>query len=153
MNKVGLGSIIKLAKEHITRRNIALFLLLNFIISNVLMSLPQTNCSADCCEEFEMKLCENVEELSCCEKNNLFNTNYDQLTGEVKNNSCELEYSSYDKPSFIVPKVVNPQIEFSVVHNIIVDFQQILEYNFAESHNQFMCETPPIYKTISTYLI
>ena len=72
---------------------------------------------------------------------------------EIAENSCDFELNTIDNLTFVIPKTVDPKIEFVEISNITLDFEQTYRNSFILSQNILPDISPPIYLTVSSFLI
>jgi hypothetical protein len=138
--------------SQITRKRISVFLLLDFIVSTFLVALPQSRCNGMCSLEQKTHQCSEMVEMTCCDMMDM-NDNSFACGMEVTENSCDFELNTIDTFTFVIPKTVDSKIILTEISSINFDVDQNISNEFILSQNVIPDVSPPIYITVSSFLI
>ena len=139
--------------SQLRRKRIAAFMLINFLFSTILFAFPQSKCDGMCSIEVESHQCSDMNEMTCCEMMDMNNTNSTPCGMEITDNSCDYIIDAIDDITFLVPKTIDTNIELlEIAHIIIKDIEKTPHF-FIISQNTILDSSPPIYLTISSFLI
>ena len=72
---------------------------------------------------------------------------------EIKQDSCNFEYIVADNNTYIVPKVSDSKVEFTKISAINFDLEPQILRSFIITRNLNSDISPPIYLTVSSFLI
>lgn len=135
------------------RKRIAAILLINFLFSTVLFAFPQSKCDGMCSIGVVSHECSSMAEMTCCD---MMDMNSDKTTPfemEITDNSCDYVIDTIDDFSFLIPKSIDTKIDLSEIAIITIGVEEKTSTSFVLSNNIFHATSPPIFKTISSYLI
>lgn len=128
-------------------------MLINFLSSTVLFAFPQSKCDGMCSIEIESHKCADMNEMTCCDMMDMNNSNSIPCEMEITDNSCDYMIDAIDDITFLVPKTIDINIELSeIAHILINDIEKTPDF-FFKSQNTLLNSSPPIYITISSFLI
>ncbi len=128
---------------------------MNFVLYVFLHAFPKEECNKNCSLHFPNNCeCNEEKEMSCCSNieskiNQLSNT----LDHKISKSACEFEYVDNDNYSYVVPKVNDSKIDFSLIAVINIGHSHILAKNKFLSYNNITYYSPPIYLTSLSLLI
>ena len=91
---------------------------------------------------------------SCCDMFDLHN--YQKLHSsdtKINQDSCNFEYLVTDNNTFIIPKISDTKIEFTQISAINIDLEPQISHTFYISQYLNSDVSPPIYLTVSSFLI
>jgi hypothetical protein len=149
-----LKKSIKISQK--LRKRISLFLLLNFLSYTLLLAFPQKECDG-LCEvngERQKQSCSQMMDRSCCDMFVLHkHQNSHSSDTKIKQDSCNFEYLVADNNTFIVPKVSDSKVELTEISAINLDLEPQVLHKFIISQNLISDVSPPIYITVSSFLI
>jgi hypothetical protein len=94
-----------------------------------------------------------MNEMTCCEMMDMNNTNSTPCGMEITDNSCDYMIDAIDDITFLVPKTIDTSIELPEIANIIINEIEKTPDFFIKSQNTLLNSSPPIYITISSFLI
>ncbi|VAX19433.1 hypothetical protein MNBD_IGNAVI01-3206 [hydrothermal vent metagenome] len=139
----------------------AIFLLLNFIATPLIFAFPEEDCNAACEIESTIHECNSdaakLVEDKCCD---LMDTNFNNLSSastdcemEITDINCTLAVNDQVGTTYIIPKTIDNKVDFiqlaevdlQIDNSNIEMFDLIQELSFESQ--------PPIYITISSFLI
>ena len=147
-----MKKILKISQ--LTRKKIAIFLMLNFVISSILGAFPNEKCDGICDLDQESHKCTDIVEMTCCDMMNIAHNNNSATCGmEVAENSCDYELDSIDNITFIIPENVNSKIELIEISSFNLEIEKNISNSFILSQNFINDVSPPIYLTVSSFLI
>lgn len=136
----------------------AVFLLLNFFIAPLLCAFPQEECNGVCEMSSVIHECSSEEnipvEMSCCDTMDM---NIDSKTTtcgmELSDIDCALVIHGQANTTYIIPKTIHNEVEF--VQITIIDFQtDNSKVDLCKLTHDFSYKNkPPIYLTVSSFLI
>jgi hypothetical protein len=139
--------------SQLRRKRIATILLINFLFSTILFAFPQSKCDGMCSIEVESHQCADMKEMTCCEMMDMNNTNSTPCGMEITDNSCDYMIDAIDDITFLVPKTIDTSIELlEIAHIILNEIEKTPDF-FIKSQNTLLNSSPPIYITISSFLI
>ena len=136
----------------------AVLLLLNFFIAPLLSAFPQEECNGVCEMSSITHECGSEktipQEASCCDMMEM-NVNSKTTTCgmELSDIDCALIFHGQGNTEYIIPKTIDYKVEF--VQISIVNFQNHnFNTEFCKQAEKFsFTKGPPIYLTISSFLI
>lgn len=135
------------------RKSIAAFLLINFLFSTALFAFPQKECDESCNIIAEVNNCCDMDEMTCCdmmESNNAYSSPTDE---QIAESSCDYVIDTVEDFTFLVPKTIETSIELNEISYIILNDIEKTPPFFIKSQNTLLNSSPPIYITISSFLI
>ena len=106
-----------------------------------------------CSIEVESHQCSDVKEMTCCEMMDMNSSNSIPRGMEITDNSCDYTIDGVSDHMFLVPKTVDTNFELIKVDNTILSIDQQTPVSFVQSQILVSYSTPPIYITISSFLI
>lgn len=127
-------------------------MLIHFIFSTVMFAFPQSKCDGMCSVEVESHHCSDMEEMTCCEMMDM-NNNSTPCGLEIADNSCDYMIDVIDDITFLVPKTIDTNIELPEIANIIINDIEKTPLFLIKAQNTILDSGPPIYLTISSFLI
>ncbi|MEE9431452.1 MAG: hypothetical protein V3V16_10450 [Melioribacteraceae bacterium] len=136
------------------RRKVALVLLINFLFSTIYLALPQESCNGMCDLDINVHTCSTMEvEKNCCEMMGMNTSKTSSCDMEISDVTCDYEISILTNSTFIVPKIIDSKIELATISILDSDINN----NFINSFILFNDVTPkinpPIYLSVSSFLI
>lgn len=140
------------------RKLIAVLLLLNFFVAPILNAFPQEECNGVCEMSSLIHECSSEEnirmEMSCCD---MMEINFDSKTTtcgmELSDINCALVSHGQVNTTYIIPKTIDYKVE--IVQIRVIDFQndnskvELCKLTHVFSYKN----EPPIYLTVSSFLI
>ena len=81
------------------------------------------------------------------------NSNSTPCGMEISDNSCDYIIDEIDDFTFVVPKSIHTEIELHEIAHIITNEIEKTPDFFLKSQNTLLNSSPPIYITISSFLI
>lgn len=130
--------------------------MLNFISYTLLLAFPQKECDG-LCEiggKRQEQSCSQMMDRSCCD---MFDShiyqNLHSSNTKINQDSCNFEYLVTDKNTFIVPKISDSKVEFTQISAVNIDLESQISDTFIISKNLNSDISPPIYLTVSSFLI
>ena len=81
------------------------------------------------------------------------NSNSTPCGMEISDNSCDYIIDEIDDFTFVVPKSIHTEIELPEIKNIFLSDIENRPQFFIVSQNTILNSSPPIYLTISSFLI
>lgn len=140
--------------SQLARKKVAILLLFNFLISTALVAFPQNQCDEMCSLEQDIHLCSEMKEMTCCDMMGMNDKDNSTPCGmEITESSCDFELDTIDNFTFIVPKTVDSKIVLTEVSCISFYVDQNISNSFIFSQNIISDVSPPIYLTVSSFLI
>ena len=139
--------------SQLRRKRIATILLINFLFSTILFAFPESKCDGMCSIDVESHQCSDFAEMTCCDMMDMNNTNSIPCEMEFADNSCDYIIDAIDEFTFLVPKTIDTNIELPVIAQIIINDIEKTPPFFVLSQNAILYSSPPIYLTISSFLI
>jgi hypothetical protein len=139
--------------SHLRRKKIGIFLLLNFLFTTILFSFPQTICNGSCSNEVMKNECCSSKEMTCCDMMDMNKPDSIPCEMEIANNSCEYMIDAIDDFTFLIPKTIDTNIELPEIAHIITNDIEKTPRFLIKSQNTLLYSGPPIYLTISSFLI
>ena len=139
--------------SHLRRKKIGSFLLLNFLFTTTLFSFPQTICNGSCNNEVMNIECCSSKEMTCCDMMEMNNPDINTCEMEITDNSCDYMIDAVDDITFLVPKTIDTNIELPEIEHIIINEIEKTPDFFIKSQNTLLNSSPPIYITISSFVI
>ena len=151
---IHLNKLIKTLKiSPVTRKRIAMMLMVNFLFSTILFAFPQSKCDGMCSLEIESHECSDMVEMTCCDMMEMNNTNPIPCEMEISDISCDYTLDAVNDYTFIVPKTADTNVELIKINSITLSFEEIMPNLFVKSQNIVSYSSPPIYINISSFLI
>lgn len=139
--------------DHI-RKKIALTLIVNFFLINVLSAFPQADCDGMCSIDDVTHECSDMNEMSCCNMMDMTHPEAISLFGtEVGENSCGYGYDTLSDFTFIIPKSLDTKIDIAKISITTIDFDKEIKYVISASDFTISDSGPPIYLSTSSFLI
>ncbi|MCB0732082.1 MAG: hypothetical protein KDC88_13720 [Ignavibacteriae bacterium] len=141
--------------SHKTRKKVSIFLLLNFLSYNLLLAFPQKECDGVCrIEKSDKCECSMEKEMSCCYMIES-NSNHDSFSteSEITHSSCNYEYLVHEHNNFVLPKTEDSKIDLNEITEINLKTENNSFQKYFISHNTISDVSPPIYLTVSSFLI
>ena len=135
------------------RKRNGIILLIIFLLSSTLVAFPQSKCIGSCSNISVESNCCSVKEDTCCDMMEININNSHPCEMEVNDNSCDYIIDVEDNFTFVVPKTTNSIIELSEIKNVILDTVLEKPQTFSLVRNNIIDSTPPIFITISSFLI
>jgi hypothetical protein len=139
--------------SQLRRKRIAIILLANFLLSTILFAFPQSKCDGMCSIEAESHQCSDMMEMTCCDMMDMNNSNSTPCEMEITDNSCDYMIDAIDDFTFVVPKTIDTNIELPEIADIIISDIEKTPRFLVKSQNTILDSSPPIYLTISSFLI
>ena len=81
------------------------------------------------------------------------NTNSALCGMEINDNSCDYMIDAIDDFTFVIPKTIDTEIELPEIAQIFLSDIENTPQFFIVSQNTILDSSPPIYLTISSFLI
>lgn len=139
--------------SQLRRKRIAIILLSNFLFSTILFGFPQSKCDGMCSTQVELHQCSDMKEMTCCDMMDMNNTNSTPCGMEISDNSCDYIIDTVEDFTFVVPKTIDTNIELFEITSIIINDIEKTPFLFIKSQNTLFNSSPPIYLTVSSFLI
>ncbi len=93
-------------------------------------------------------------EMTCCDMMGMNDKDNSTPCGmEITENSCDFELDTIDNFTFVVPKTVDSKIVLTEISSINSNVDQNFSNSFFLSQNIIPDINPPIYLTVSSFLI
>jgi hypothetical protein len=106
-----------------------------------------------CSIEAESHQCSDMMEMTCCDMMDMNNTNSTSCGMEITDNSCDYKIDVIDNFTFLVPKTIDINIELPEIAIIIINDIEKTPLFLIKAQNTILDSGPPIYLTISSFLI
>lgn len=135
------------------RKLIALLLLVNFLFTTFLYSIPHKECDGSCNDVSEVMSCCEKEKMTCCDMMDMKSENPNNCEMEITDNSCDYLIHDNNEVSFLLPKTINTQIQLIIIDSINLSFENEVERPIVHSIDVISNSCPPIYINISSFLI
>ncbi len=81
------------------------------------------------------------------------NSNSSNCEMEITDNSCNYIIDSIDHFTFVVPKTIDTNIELPEIAHILINDIEITPHFFSITQNSLLDSSPPIYLSVSSFLI
>jgi hypothetical protein len=148
-----LSKSIKISLQF--RKKIVAFLLLNFVLFNFSYVFAKLQCDNICGLDTEVLCCSEIQqEITCCEMMDINKSySFDSYGMNIKQNTCGYEIIAPVNHSFIIPKIVDAQNSLTVQSTAIRDEQKETYYSKIIVRSISLDIGPPIYLTVSSFLI
>jgi len=117
------------------------------------MAIPQAECNGMCSIDIGLHQCTEMAEMSCCDMMGMNNSQVPLCGIEFTENSCDFKYESIEALTFIIPKSVDSKVELVQISNIDIDFGKSISNLVVFSQSTITDVSPPIYISISSFLI
>ena len=138
------------------RKTVTLGLMLNFILSTILFSVPAEKCNGLCNIDLEFHTCADMEmdmTKSCCDMMGMTEEKSNSCNMEISDISCDYEFISSSNYTFLIPKTVDSKIVLAEIFTIVIDVKPDNSKTFILSQDAVPDIIPPIYLTVSSFLI
>lgn len=140
--------------SQVVRKKVALLLLLNFLFSTIYFALPQKNCNGMCNIGEEAHTCLTMEvEKSCCDMMGMNTNETSSCNMEISDVSCDYELSVLNNSTFIIPEIVDSKIELTTISILDYDVNSDFLNSFIQFNEVVPNISPPIYLSVSSFLI
>ena len=147
-----MNKTIKISQ--LTRKRIAILLLLNFFLYTFSFAYPLQKCNGMCSLDQSTHQCSEMIEMTCCDMMGMNDKDNSTPCGmEITENSCDFELDTIDNFTFVVPKTVDSKIVITEVSSINFNVDRNISNSFILSQNIIPDVSPPIYLTVSSFLI
>lgn len=135
------------------RKLIALLLLVNFLFTTFLYSIPYKECDGSCNVVSEVLSCCEKEKMTCCDMMDMNSENNNNCEMEITDNSCDYVIHDTNEVIFLLPKTINTQIQLILIDSINLSFENEVKTPIVHSFDVISNSSPPIYINISSFLI
>jgi hypothetical protein len=124
------------------------------LITNIIAAIPQPECDGMCSLNIDSHQCTEMIEMSCCDMMGMNSDDqFPDCDLEFAENSCDYKYESINTSTFIIPKTIDSKVELVQLSSIDINISSNIVNFIVYSQSTIADVSPPIYLTVSSFLI